>query len=66
MLSPFPRKKAHPTRLNMATTDPVALSLSHFLTEAALGEPKMIFGYSGIVCVKKRTKANNLTSNEVP
>lgn len=50
----------------MATTGPVALSLSHFLTEAALGEPKTIFGYSGIVCVKKRTKANNLTSNEVP
>ena len=66
MFSPFPRKKAHPTHLNMATTDAAVLSLSRFLTEAAFGESKSIFRYSGIVCVKKRTKANNLTSNEVP
>lgn len=50
----------------MATTDPVVLSLFHFLTEAALGESKMIFRYSGFVCVEKRMNANNLTSNEVP
>lgn len=41
----------------MATTDAAVLSLSRFLTEAAFGESKFIFRYSGIVCVKEENKS---------